>query len=125
MSKYYLLIIVLATLIITWAFALQSQGGRWLSQFEKLNVNDKSILKKLLLRRDNQDYSLKIYKVIPWAICLGLCCIVLLIYILYAVFYATPFGNVIGLILENRIVQMSSVVWSLIVFIYIGIINML
>ncbi len=96
-----------------------------MSQFEKLNVNDKSILKKLLLRRDNQDYSLKIYKVIPWAICLGLCCIVLLIYILYAVFYATPFGNVIGLILENRIVQMSSVVWSLIVFIYIGIINML
>lgn len=125
MSKYYLLILLFATLIITWAFALQSQGGRCLSRFEKLNVNDKAILRKILLRRDNQDCPLKIYKVIPWVICLGLCCIVLLIHILYAVFYTTPFGSVIGLILENWIVQLLGVAWCLIVYIYIGIINII
>ena len=68
MSKYYLLLVVILTLLLTRIFATQIQGGLRFSGNEKLVVRRNSIFRKLLLKKDNQDYPLKIYKVIPWAI---------------------------------------------------------
>lgn len=125
MSKYFLLLITLATLLTTWIFSTQSQGGLRFSGNEKLIVNENSILRKVLLKKDNRDYPLKIYKVIPWAMNFVLFFIIILIYAIYAIFYLNPIGLMIGTFLENTIVQIFSVIWCLLNFLYIGIINAL
>lgn len=125
MSKYILLFVILMTLIISRVFSTQSQGGLRFSGNEKLVVSENSIFRKILLTKENRDYPLKVYKVIPWAINFGLCCVILVIYILYAIFYASPIGIAIGVFLDNNIVQLCSIIWSLLVLVYIGIINAL
>ena len=125
MTKYLLLLIALATLMVTWAFSTQSQGGLRFAENEKLVVHPNSILRKLLLKKDNQDYPLRIYKVIPWVINMVLFLIVLLVYAVFAILYQNPTGLMIKGFLESAGVQIFSLIWCLLNFLYIGIINAL
>ena len=125
MTKYLLLLIALVTLMVTWAFSTQSQGGLRLAENEKLVVHPNSILRKLLLKKDNQDYPLRIYKVIPWVINMVLFLIVLLVYAVFAILYQNPTGLMIKGFLESAGVQIFSLIWCLLNFLYIGIINAL
>lgn len=125
MIKYLLLLIVSVTLVVTWVFSTQSQGGLRFAENEKLVVQSNSILRKLLLKKDNQDYPLRIYKVIPWVINMGLFLIVLLVYAAYAILSHNPTGLLIKGFLESVGVQIFSLIWPLLNFLYIGIINAL
>ena len=125
MSKYYLLIILFTTLLITWTFAYQTQGGLRFSGNTKLTVSENSIFRKILLRKKNKDFPLKIYKVIPWAINIVLFCLILLLYALYAIFYMFPIGIAIGAFLESTFVYAFEAIWFLLVGLYIGIIQAL
>ena len=125
MTKYLLLLIALVTLMVTWAFSTQSQGGLRFAENEKLVVHPNSILRKLLLKKDNQDYPLRIYKVIPWVINMVLFLIVLLVYAVFAILYQNPTGLMIKGFLESAGVQIFSLIWCLLNFLYIGIINAL
>lgn len=125
MTKYLLLLIVSVTLVVTWVFSTQSQGGLRFADNEKLVVQSNSILRKILLKKDNQDYPLRIYKVIPWVINVVLFLIVLLVCVAYAIFYHNPAGLMIKGFLESASVQIFSLIWFLLNFLYIGIINAL
>jgi len=125
MTKYLLLLIALVTFMVTWAFSTQSQGGLRFAENEKLVVHPNSILRKLLLKKDNQDYPLRIYKVIPWVINMVLFLIVLLVYAVFAILYQNPTGLMIKGFLESAGVQIFSLIWCLLNFLYIGIINAL
>ena len=125
MTKYLLLLIVLVTLMVTWVFSTQSQGGLRFSGNEKMIVHHNSIFRKILLKKDNQDYPLKIYKVIPWAVNFVAFIIVMLIYAIYAIFYQSPIGLLIKDCLESATVQFISLIWFLSNSLYIGIINAL
>ena len=125
MTKYSLLLITLVTLVTTWVFSTQSQGGLRFSGNEKMIVHHNSIFRKILLKKENQDYPLKIYKVIPWAVNFVLFLIVILIYAIYAIFYQNPIGLTIRSFLESPTVQIISSMWCLMNFIYVGIINAL
>ena len=125
MTKYLLLLIALVTLMVTWAFSTQSQGGLRFAENEKLVVHPNSILRKLLLKKDNQDYPLRIYKVIPWVINMVLSLIVLSVYAVFAILYKNPTGLMIKGFLESAGVQIFSLIWCLLNFLYIGIINAL
>ena len=124
-TKYLLLLIALVTLMVTWAFSTQSQGGLRFAENEKLVVHPNSILRKLLLKKDNQDYPLRIYKVIPWVINMVLFLIVLLVYAVFAILYQNPTGLMIKGFLESAGVQIFGLIWCLLNFLYIGIINAL
>ena len=123
MSKYYLLLIVILTLLLTRIFATQIQGGLRFSGNEKLNLKDDSIFRKILLKRNNRDYPLKIYKVAPFVINLVLICIVLLLYVLYWCFNSYQIGVAIGGLLESGFAHMFSIIWFLLTALYIGIIQ--
>ena len=125
MSKYYLLFVVILTLLLTRIFATQIQGGLRFSGNKKLIVRDNSIFRRILLRRNNRDYPLKIYKVAPFAINLALICIVLLLYVLYWCFNSYQIGIAIGGLLESGFVHMFSIIWFLLTGLYIGIIQAL
>ena len=125
MTKYLLLLIVLVTLMVTWVFSTQSQGGLRFSGNEKMIVHHNSIFRKILLKKDNQDYPLKIYKVIPWAVNFVAFIIVMLIYAIYAMFYQSPIGLLIKDCLESATVQFISLIWFFSNSLYIGIINAL
>ncbi|MBE6697037.1 MAG: hypothetical protein E7581_00785 [Ruminococcaceae bacterium] len=125
MTRYLLLLIVTVTLVVTWVFATQSQGGLRFAENEKLVVRSNSILRKLLLKKDNQDFPLRIYKVIPWVINMVLFFSVLLAYTVYAILYHNPTGLMIKSFLESASVQIFSLAWCLLNFLYIGIINAL
>lgn len=125
MTKYLLLLIVLVTLMVTWVFSTQSQGGLRFSGNEKMIVHHNSIFRKILLKKDNQDYPLKIYKVIPWAVNFVLFLIVILIYAIYAIFYQSPIGVIVKGFLESTTVQIVSLIWCLLNYLYIGTINAL
>ena len=125
MSRYYLLFIIFTTLFITWTFAYQISGGLCFSGNTKLIVSKNSIFRKLLLRKKNRDFPLKIYKVIPWGINVVLCCIVLLLYVVYLVFYTHQLGIAIGSFLESVFVHVFSLIWFLLVGLYIGVIQAL
>ena len=125
MTKYLLLLIVLVTLMVTWVFSTQSQGGLRFSGNEKMIVHHNSIFRKILLKKDNQDYPLKIYKVIPLAINFVAFIIVMLIYAIYAIFYQSPIGLLIKDCLESATVQFISLIWFFSNSLYIGIINAL
>ena len=125
MTKYLLLLIVSVTLVVTWVFSTQSQGGLRFADNEKLVVQSNSILRKILLKKDNQDYPLRIYKVIPWVINVVLFLIVLLVYAVFAILYQNPTGLMIKGFLESAGVQIFSLIWCLLNFLYIGIINAL
>lgn len=125
MTKYLLLLIILVTLMVTWVFSTQSQGGLRFSGNEKMIVHHNSIFRKILLKKDNQDYPLKIYKVIPWAVNFVAFIIVMLIYAIYAIFYQSPVGLLIKDCLESATVQIISLIWFLLNSLYIGIINAL
>ena len=125
MTKYLLLLIILVTLMVTWVFSTQSQGGLRFSGNEKMIVHHNSIFRKILLKKDNQDYPLKIYKVIPWAVNFVAFIIVMLIYAIYAIFYQSPVGLLIKDCLERATVQIISLIWFLLNSLYIGIINAL
>ena len=118
MTKYLLLLIALVTLMVTWAFSTQSQGGLRFAENEKLVVHPNSILRKLLLKKDNQDYPLRIYKVIPWVINMVLFLIVLLVYAVFAILYQNPTGLMIKGFLESAGVQIFSLIWCLLNFLY-------
>lgn len=123
MSKYMLLYMMLGILLLTWSFATQIQGGLRFSGNKKLIVKENSIVRKFLLRKKNRDYPLEIYKVIPWAITFVLFCVVVVIYVLYAALYMSPIGMAIGTFLESKFVLIFSVIWYLLVGLYIGVIN--
>ena len=123
MSKYYLLLVVILTLLLTRIFATQIQGGLRFSGNEKLIVKDNSIFRKILLRKNNRDYPLKIYKVVPFAINLVLIYIVLLLYVLYWCFNSYQIGIAIGGLLESVFAHMFSIIWFLLTGLYIGIIQ--
>ena len=123
MSKYYLLLVVILTLLLTRIFATQIQGGLRFSGNEKLNLKDDSIFRKILLKRNNRDYPLKIYKVAPFVINLVLICIVLLLYVLYWCFNSYQIGVAIGGLLESGFAHMFSIIWFLLTALYIGIIQ--
>lgn len=123
--KYYLLWMTLGMLIITWSFASQIQGGNRFVGNKKLIVKDNSIVRKFLLRKKNRDYPLEIYKVIPWAITFVLFCVLVLLFILHILLYNLPIGVAIGAFLESKFVIAFSVVWYLLIGIYIGVINAL
>ena len=125
MSKYYLLFVVILTLLLTRIFATQIQGGLCFSENKKLVVRDNSIFRKILLRRNNRDYPLKIYKVVPFAINLVLICIVLLLYVLYWCFNSYQIGITIGGLLESGFAHLFSIIWFLLTGLYIGIIQAL
>ena len=122
MSKYYLLLIVILTLLLTRIFATQIQGGLRFSGNEKLILKDDSIFRKILLKRNNRDYPLKIYKVAPFMINLVLICIVLLLYVLYWCFNSYQIGIAIGGFLESGFAHIFSIIWFLLTALYIGII---
>jgi len=123
MSKYYLLFVVILTLLLTRIFATQTQGGLRFSGNEKLIVKDNSIFRKILLRRNNRDYPLKIYMVAPFAINLLLICVVLLLYVLYWCFNSYQIGVAICGLLESGFAHMFSIIWFLLTGLYIGIIQ--
>ena len=123
MSKYYLLLVVILTLLLTRIFATQIQGGLRFSGNEKLILKDDSILMKILLKRNNRDYPLKIYKVAPFVVNLVLICIVLLLYVLYWCFNSYQIGVAIGGLLESGFAHMFSIIWFLLTALYIGIIQ--
>ena len=123
MSKYYLLFVVILTLLLTRIFATQIQGGLRFSGNKKLIVRDNSIFRKILLRRNNRDYPLKIYKVAPFVINLVLICIVLWLYVLYWCFNSYQIGIAIGELLESGFAHMFSIIWFLLTSFYIGIIQ--
>ena len=123
MSKYYLLLVVILTLLLTRIFATQIQGGLRFSGNEKLTLKDDSIFRKILLKRNNRDYPLKIYKVAPFMINLVLICIVLLLYVLYWCFNSYQIGVAIGGLLESGFAHMFSIIWFLLTALYIGIIQ--
>lgn len=125
MSRYYLLITLFATLLISWSFSTQIQGGLKFSGNKKLIVSENSFFRKILLKQENRDYPLKIYKIIPLAINLVLCCVILLIYILYAVLYMFPIGAMIGSFLESDFSLFLCIIWYMLLGLYIGIINAL
>ena len=125
MSKYYLLFVVILTLFLTRIFATQIQGGLRFSGNEKLIVRENSIFRKILLKRNKRDHPLKIYKVIPFAINLVLLCIVLLLYVLYWCFSSSQIGIAINGLLESEFAHMFSVIWFLLLGLYIGIIQAL
>lgn len=125
MAKYLLLLFISVTLLVTWVFATQSQGGLRFSGNEKMIVHHNSIFRKILLKKENQDYPLKIYKVIPWAVNFVMFLIVILIYTIHAIFYPSPIGLIINGFLESTAVQIVSLIWCLLNFLYIGIINAL
>ena len=54
MTKYLLLLIALVTLMVTWAFSTQSQGGLRFAENEKLVVHPNSILRKTLLKKEKE-----------------------------------------------------------------------
>ena len=120
MSKYYLLLIVILTLLLTRIFATQIQGGLRFSGNEKLIVKDNSIFRKILLRKNKRDYPLKIYKVAPFVINLVLICIVLLLYVLYWCFNSYQIGIAIGGFLESGFAHIFSIIWFLLTALYIG-----
>ena len=125
MNRYYLLIMLFSTLLLSWNFSTQIQGGLRFSENEKLIVSENSFFRKILLKKEKRDYPLKIYKIIPLAINLGLCCVILLIHILYAVLYMFPIGTMIGALLESNFSLFLGVIWYLLLGLYIGIINAL
>lgn len=125
MPKYLLLLFVSVTFLVTWVFSTQSQGGLRFSGNEKMIVHHNSIFRKLLLKKENQDYPLKTYKVIPWAVNFIVCLVVILIYAIYVIFYQSPTGLMIKGFLESTTVQIISLIWCLLNFLYIGIINAL
>ena len=125
MSKYYLLLVVILTLLLTRIFATQIQGGLRFSGNEKLILKDDSIFRKILLKRNNRDYPLKIYKVAPFVINLVLICIVLLLYVLYWCFNSYQIGVAIGGLLESGFAHMFSIIWFLLTALYIGIIQVM
>lgn len=125
MDKYYLLFVVILTLLLTRIFATQVQGGLCFSENKRLVVRDNSILRKILLKRNNRDYPLKIYKVAPFAINLVLICIVLFFYALYWFFNSYQLGITIGVLLESRFVHLFSIIWFLLTGLYMGIIQSL
>ena len=125
MAKYLLLLLISVTLLVTWAFSTQSQGGLRFSGNEKMIVHHNSIFRKILLKKENQDYPLKIYKVIPWAVNFVMFLIVILIYTIHAIFYQSPIGLIINGFLESTAVQIVSTIWCLLNFLYIGTINAL
>ena len=120
MSKYYLLLIVILTLLLTRIFATQIQGGLRFSGNEKLILKDDSIFRKILLKKNNRDYPLKIYKVAPFVINLVLICIVLLLYVLYWSFNSYQIGIAIGGFLESGFAHIFSIIWFLLTALYIG-----
>ena len=102
MSRYYLLIVLFVTLLITGVFARQSQGGL------RFFGNTKRIV-----------------KVIPWAINVVLFCLVLLLYVSYAILYMRPIGIAIGIFLESTVVYAFGTIWFLVVGLYIGVVQFL
>ena len=125
MKKYVLLCVMLCVLVITWSFASQIQGGNRFVGNKKLIVKDNSIVRRFLLRKKNRDYPLVIYKVIPWALTFVLFCVLVLLLILHILLYNLPIGVAIGAFLESNFVIVFSVVWYLLIGIYIGVINAL
>lgn len=125
MERYILLYMMLGILLLARVFATQIQGGLRFSGNKKLNVKENSIFRKLLLRKKDHDYPLKTYKILPWVINLVLFCIVLLVYISYAILYTSPIGLAIGCFLESKFVLLFCTIWFLLVTLYIGIINAL
>lgn len=125
MEKYYLLIVVFATLLITGVFASQSKGGLRFSGNAKLLLRENSIFRKILLWGKDKSLPLTIYKVIPFAVNMVLCLLVVLLYILYAIFHVYPFGLAIGTFLEGVFARAFVVIWYLLVGVYIGVINAL
>ena len=123
--KYYLLIIVFITLLLTWVFVYQTHGGLRFSGNTRLEVSENSIFRKILLREKNRKLPLKIYKVIPWAINLILFFIVILLYLFHIILYTFPVGIAIGIFLESSFVLFFSVTWFLLVVLYMGIIQSL
>ena len=53
-TKYLLLWIASVTLMVTWAFSTQSQGGLRFAENEKLVVHPNSILRKTLLKKEKE-----------------------------------------------------------------------
>ena len=102
--KYYLLIIVFITLLLTWVFVYQTHGGLRFSGNTRLEVSENSIFRKILLRKKNRKLPLKIYKVIPWAINLILFFMVILLYLFHIILYTFPVGIAIGIFLESSFV---------------------
>lgn len=125
MAKYLLLVYISVTLLQTWVFSTQSQGGLRFSGNEKLIVHHNSVFRKILLKKENQDYPLEIYKVIPWAVNFVLFLIVILIYVIYAIFYQSPIGVIVKGFLESTPVLGVSLIWCLLNLLYMGIINAL
>ena len=125
MTKYFLLLIISVTLLITRVFSTQIQGGLRFSGNEKLVVRRNSIFRKLLLKKNNQDYPLKIYKVIPWAINFVLFIVVIFIYAMHAIFYNNQIGLMFGHFLESTMIRIFGLIWWLLNSIYIGIVNAL
>lgn len=109
--------------MVTWAYSIQSQGGLRFSGNEKMIVHRNSIFRKILLKKENRDYPLKIYKVIPWAVNFVLFLIVILIYAIYAMFYQSPIGVIVKVFLESTTAQIVGCIWCLLNFLYIGIMN--
>ena len=54
--KYYLLIIVFITLLLTWVFVYQTHGGLRFSGNTRLEVSENSIFRKILLRKKTGNY---------------------------------------------------------------------
>lgn len=123
MAKFHLLLFISVTLLVTWAYSIQSQGGLRFSGNEKMIVHRNSIFRKILLKKENRDYPLKIYKVIPWAVNFVLFLIVILIYAIYAMFYQSPIGVIVKVFLESTTAQIVGCIWCLLNFLYIGIMN--
>lgn len=123
MEKYCLLIVVFATLLITGVFASQSKGGVRFSGNAKLLLRENSVFRKILLWGGDKSFPLTIYKVIPFAVNMVLCCLAVLLYILYALFHAQPIGLAIGSFLESSFSCFLALIWYLLVGVYIGIIN--
>lgn len=123
MDRYYLLLMVFAALVFSRIFATQIQGGLRFSGNENLIVKKNSIFRKVLLRKRNRDYPLEVYKVIPFAISVILFGLVLLLYIVYIILYTFPIGIAIGTFLNSIWSGLMGFVWTILVMIYIGIIN--
>lgn len=123
MNKYFLLIFMLGAFVFAGLLAHQIQGGLIFSGNEKMIVKKDSILRKILLTKKNRDYPLKIYKVIPLVITSILFLVVVLLYMLHIVFFASPVGIAIGSFLESKTAIWLGLIWLLSVGIYIGIIN--
>ena len=117
MEKYILLFLALMAPICSWLLAIDPRVGRF-SYDEKCSVGKNSIFRKIFLRKEDKDYPLGIYKVIPWVISVFLLCVVLLLYIAHIVLYTFPIGHAIGAFLSSPPAIFFCAFWILLVMLY-------